>query len=342
MGRAMKVPSHAAACQTLLLQAADGGRGPVLFGDSFERASTAVLPFLVGEKFPTVYLEHPLAGDPFLDVTVLYNRLKPGTRIDSSVAAGSDAVLDWFSDVRDAHPGICFGFEIDAKEPDLPAAAVHFQPRSHTDMVAPFCETVGESERAELYLNLAECMPESWQLSFFGMFRGRPGSPLRVCGYLDRDEMDACAADPRHLANRFDEMGFSAYDGAMLAQVSELTAAAPGWGDFQLDVYPDGTLGNVFAIDVELCIEQPQAVRSSFADGPAARFMRLLEGWGAADGRWKLAAESAFACALPVELDDGADGRYAFTLMPHWVKARWADGVLQPAKLYHRARAALL
>jgi hypothetical protein len=28
--------------------------------------------------------------------------------------------------------------------------------------------------------------------------------------------------------------------------------------------------------------------------------------------------------------------------MPQWVKARWIDGVLQPAKLYHIASAGLL
>ena len=44
----------------LLLQAADEGRGPALFGESLGRAREAVLPFLVREHFPIVYLEHPL------------------------------------------------------------------------------------------------------------------------------------------------------------------------------------------------------------------------------------------------------------------------------------------
>lgn len=70
--------------------------------------------------------------------------------------------------------------------------------------------------------------------------------------------------------------------------------------------------------------------------------MELLEGWGAADGRWKQVIESAFARSLPVELDGGEAGRFAFTLMPQWAKARWTDGVLQPAKLYHLAHAGVL
>ncbi|MBQ9044037.1 MAG: hypothetical protein IJ111_14630 [Eggerthellaceae bacterium] len=118
------------------------------------------------------------------------------------------------------------------------------------------------------------------------MFRGRPGSPLRVCGYLGDAEKAACAADLEHLAAVFDAAGFAAYDGAMLSQVSALMAAAPG-------------------------------------------------------GRWRKAVRSAFARALPVELEGGI-GRYAFTLMPQWAKARWTGGELQPAKLYHFAHAGLL
>ena len=43
-----------------------------------------------------------------------------------------------------------------------------------------------------------------------------------------------------------------------------------------------------------------------------------------------------------VELDGGDTCRYAFTLMPQWTKARWIDGVLQPAKLYLIAKAGML
>ena len=71
------------AFQVLLLQAAEGGRGKVLFGESLQRAREAALPFMLGEEFPSVYLEHPLIGDPSLDVTVLFGGIKPGTRVDS-------------------------------------------------------------------------------------------------------------------------------------------------------------------------------------------------------------------------------------------------------------------
>ena len=112
--------------------------------------------------------------------------------------------------------------------------------------------------------------------------------------------------------------------------------------DFQFDIYPDSVLGSTFAIDIQFGIEQPEAVRKTFETGRGARVMDLLENWNATDDRWRMAIESTFARALPVECDDGTVGRFALTLMPQWLKARWTDGALQPAKLYHFAHAGLV
>ena len=335
----MRIPSHADAFEVLLLQAGDEGRGTTLFGESFSRARTAVRPFLTGDAFPDVYLEFPLKGDPFLDVTVLYDGRSVPTRADSAALAGAGAAIEWFAEASPRYDDICFGFELDTSKEELPRAAVHFQPREHTELVRPFCEALGEPWRADLYLALDERMPTGWPLAFFGMFRGRPGAPLRVCGYLGADEKLACAKDPSRLARVFDGIGFTAYDDPLLNQAAKLMAAAPSDLDFQFDVYPDGRLGTVFAFDVRFDARQPAAVREAFGNGPVADVMSLLEAWGAADRRWRLAADTAFASALPVELDGGRQARFAFTLMPQWVKVRWSDGMLQPSKLYLLANA---
>ena len=155
----MRAPSNATALEVLLLQAADDGRGARLFGPSLERARVACRPFMAVEEFPDVYLEFPLAGDPFLDITLLYGELGPGTRIDSPAAAGSEPMLDWCAGVQRDYDDVCCGFELDTKNEQLPAAAVHFQPRAHLELVAPFCEAIGEPERARLYLDLNDRMP---------------------------------------------------------------------------------------------------------------------------------------------------------------------------------------
>ena len=248
----------------------------------------------------------------------------------------------WFAGASKGIDGLSFGFELDTKEAELPQAAVHFQPRGHAELVRPFCEAVGEPERADLYLDLAARMPKAWRLSFFGLFRGRPGSPLRVCGYLGAHEKHCCAQDCSRLARVFDEAGFTAYDDALLSQAAELMAHAPGGLDFQFDVYPDGHLGTTFALDVQFEIQQPQAVRRAFSQGSVAEVMGMLAEWGAANERWRLAADAAFARAIPVVREDGSLGRYALSLMPQWGKVRWSDGMLQPSKLYLLAHAGLI
>ena len=338
----MKVPTHADAFEVLCLQAASDGRNEVLFGDCLQRARTSLRPFMLGREFPYVYLEFPLIGDPFMDVTMLYGLVDQGTHVDSPAAPHSDELFDWYAPLKRTFNDIAFGFELDVENPELPAAAVHFQPRAHRELVEPFCSVAGESERAALYLDLAERMPANWDLSFFGMFRGRPGSPLRVCGYLLPEEVSRCAEDAHHLPDVFGTVGFTAYDDAMLEQVRTLLAACSTYVDYQFDVYPDGSLGDTFALDIELDEKNPRAIQQSFSSGMSAQIMGMLEAWGAADERWKRAGSVGFARALPVELDDGSMGRYSFALMPHWLKARWRGGVLQPSKLYLSARAGLL
>ena len=68
----------------------------------------------------------------------------------------------------------------------------------------------------------------------------------------------------------------------------------------------------------------------------------LYERWGIADERWRLIPDTAFARSLPVTRADGTAAAYSFTLMPGWSKARWRNGVLQPAKFYLLGKAGVL
>jgi hypothetical protein len=60
-------------------------------------------------------------------------------------------------------------------------------------------------------------------------------------------------------------------------------------------------------------------VQRAFTQGLVSSVMEQLQNWGVADGRWKLAAQSAFERAIPVVREDGSIGRFALTLMPQWV-----------------------
>lgn len=338
----MKAPSYYDSFRVLLLQLADNNRTETLIGANALNACKACEPFLIGQEFPNVYLEFPLLEDPFLDVTLLYKKIEPHTYIDSAAAQGTEPIIDWYSTLQPDKDNITFGVELDTSNPALPRAGVHFQPRTRQDLVEPFCKAAGEPERAKLYLDFDARLPQNWSLSYFGMFRGRPESPLRVCGYLADSVKQEAARDTRYMADVFDAVGFSAYNDAMLAGLSQLMAVAPSGLDFQFDIFPDGHLSDVFALDAQFAIEQPEQVQASFTQGAALKLMELFETWGIADSRWRYAVDATFARALPIEREDGTLGKIAFTLFPQWTKARWKAGVLQPAKLYCCAGATLL
>ena len=71
------------AIRLLLSHAAADGREEMLFGDSYSRLCNIIPDFIKGEVFPSVYLEFPLCGRPFLDASVGYNRRTGNISVDS-------------------------------------------------------------------------------------------------------------------------------------------------------------------------------------------------------------------------------------------------------------------
>ena len=80
-----------------------------------------------------------------------------------------------------------------------------------------------------------------------------------------------------------------------------------------------------------------QEMKASSDSGCFARMMNLLESWGAADSRWRLAADMTLTRGLPAEDENGNLCLFAMLVQLDWVKARWRAAVLQNAKCYCRA-----
>ena len=159
--------------------------------------------------------------------------------------------------------------------------------------------------------------------------RGRPDAPLRVCGYLSPIELDVCTKDPGRIQNIFDQIGFRAYHPGMVRQLSALMAAAPINADYQFDVFPDGTLGETFALDICFDAVLPKEIPAYFREGKGGKLTELLTAWNVSDSRLETALKMAYAGAIPVN-----DRLYGYYLRLHWLKIRWTQGELQPAKLY--------
>jgi hypothetical protein len=111
-----------------------------------------------------------------------------------------------------------------------------------------------------------ERLPHAWTLAYFGMFRGRPNSPLRVSGYLDAKEAQACP-DPIRLKGVFDTVGFTSHAPEMLEQASTPPSTGQATAPTQFDAYPEGTLGDTFSFDSSYQIQRPELVPQNFEGG---------------------------------------------------------------------------
>ena len=310
------------------------GRGAALFGDDISSLSEKIAPFLIGSSFPNIYLEFPLIGKPFLDATIIYNNIESGTRISSVAAGDCSVLLDWYSEVSKKHQDISFGFELDTDAPENTQAAIHFQPRKSIELVEPFCKIIGEEARAKLYLKADKKMPDSWPLSYFGIFRGRKNAPLRVCGYMSDRAQSVGAKDPIEIKAVFDKVGFTDYNRLMLEQISKIMSLNYQGIDFQFDIYPDGRFGDTFSIDAELKEKSSEQIHKAFTNGVSANLMDILKSWNIADERVSLLQDLGLSRSIKIPNDDGTDSRFAFILKPDWVKIRWRHCCLQPSKCY--------
>lgn len=318
----------------LCIRAGEGGRDEKLFGGCIPRARQLFRPFVIGNRFPTVFLECPLAGVPFLDMTVLYGRLPEGCVVKSKYAEGCDELFRLYGRMKQDHPDICFGFELDTSKEEPGTAAVHLEPRDHIEVVEPFCEAIGEARYAKLYLQTAAKLADTMPPSFFGMFKGRSDAPLRVCGYLGREEMDGIINDRDFLLNFFKAVGFTAYDDAMVDEIVKLMQIVPCETDYQFDIYPDGKAGEVFSIDLRLNEQAAASVRKSFESGDAAKIMSHFSKLGIADDRISMLSEMATSLAFPSIDENGEITGRAMVIYPMWLKIRWKGAHLQNAKCY--------
>lgn len=338
MNSFLPIPDNETAFEMLLSVAGEDGRDNALFGGCIPRARKLIKPFVIGDRLPDIYLECPLKGDPFLDVTVLYDKLPEGACINSKYAGGSKELISCFTKMKEEYSDICFGFELDTSKEDPKDAAVHFEPRSHTDLAVPFCKAAGEDLYGKLYVDTVARLADTMPPSFFGMFRGRSDSPLRVCGYLGAREKKLIN-DTDGLVRFFDTIGFSTYDGRMLEDIKKVIKLSAMEVDYQFDIYPDKTVSDVFSIDVKLREKSAGSIRRSYQNGRFSELMSFLKDRNIADDRSDMISELATSFAFPVKKETGEITGFALVIQPSWFKIRWKGAQLQNAKCYSLLRA---
>lgn len=304
-----------------------------IFGSGPERAILAYQSFCAEGTHPSVIVECPLLGDASYDVLVgsYGNLLVLGTHLPKANPPACHAAYDWASTLG-GDSDVDLFFELDAAGPEGQHAGIHCRHKGDIGAALDFYQVIGESWRVPLYRSVVERLPKGWKADFAAVFAGRPGAPTRLELTLEEDERVRVGEDPAHLRACFDQMGFSAYDGAMLEGISRL-AAISLLDTFQFDILEDGKLGGTFSITSSY--ERTGAdFAGLFQDGGAvARICDTYEQMGLADGRWRLAERAVFAIKK-VALVDSEMRHVVMVSIPNCGKAKWIDTKPQPAKIY--------
>lgn len=331
----MRKPTQIEAFGALYSIAAADGRGEALFGDSFDQALEFYQRTLIGDGYPTAHLEFPLLGEPCLDLLSIHAKVPLGAKFAAGAGYGRQAMFDWFAEVgADTRAyNASVGLELDLSTGQTQTVGVYLQQRRHTQLVAPFLESVGEAARAQSYLETLERMPKGWPPSYVGLFPGREGTPLRIGGYMGGDEHARCAEDPAYLEGRFREIGFTAFDADMLDRCAEFMRLAPSI-DFQFDIMPDGSLGDTFGLSLSFNETKPREARECLSSGYGGQLMRVLQGWGLADSRWNQIAGSTYARSVGFEREDGTEGCFALCIRLNYAKVKFTSCEPRPAKFY--------
>lgn len=329
----MRKPSPAEAFDALYVLASGNGREEALFGDSFELARPAFQRTLIGDSYPAIYLEFPLLGKPCFDFLTVYGDVEPGSQFAPGAGFGYQNMFDWFSEIDKADGAVSCGIECDISTGETTIAGVYLQQRTQTELVAPFLDSIDEGGRTQAYFDVLSRMPKGWPPSYVGLFPGRAGTPMRIGGYMSHDELQRCADDPSHLRNRFQQIGFSAFDAPMLERCSEFMRIAPSV-DFQFDIMPNGTLGDTFGLSLSFNETYPREARACMETGYGSTLMQTLQDWGLADDRWKMIAGAAFARHVGYEREDGSEGRFALCIRFNFAKVKFKGCEPQPAKFY--------
>lgn len=200
-------PSRMTAFDALYAIAAGDGRGEALFGDGFGIARDVYERTLIGNGYPTAYIEFPLLGSPGFDLLTVHSAVRPGSRFAPGAGFGYQATIDWFSGICDKGVNASCGIELDTSVGETERAGVYLQYRKHTDLIAPFLASIGEEARAESYLAVADptvpeyaepCRNGGWQTRITS-FQITGGEPMAHRRFLDilreiyRRDMDVFA-----------------------------------------------------------------------------------------------------------------------------------------------------
>ena len=317
--------------------AADEGREQALFGSCAPLARKAFRRSLIGEGFPIVWFEIPLAGNPRFDLHVALSRkmLRAGAAFLPGTGNGYDRLFRWYAEDESGGGGLAFAYDVSEGRIDDPAVHVNVNNAPLSDMGRFFGLALGD-DAAQRYDRFVGRLPHGWRVWYAGVHPGRPGSPVRVDCFVAPELKEAYAADFALLERDLEACGFPCA-GTVLRDLAMPILRSPFGLELQFDVMDDGSPGPTLGISAGFSLGSARRARLLFEEGAAAELMGEVERLGLSDRRWSHLPGLVFATLVAF---DG--GSLALYCTPTFVKLRMRGGEPLDAKVYLQAGADIL
>ena len=316
--------------EILYALAARNGRDKALFGTCVPAAREAFIRSLIGNGFPELWFEVPLAGDPWFDFHALtsHEEISADDDLPETLVDGGRAAFAWFGQQRDVVRQLALSWDTGKGVAELPAVQLLVR-KDDAQVTCGFLEAVGRPDAKEAYRIFHSSLPDGWFACYAGVFPARLGHNLRVECIPTYGLQQMYADDPALLKKHLNQVGLTGL-GETIVDRCQLLAQMPFRLEFQFDVEPDGRVGTTFGASVRFAQPPRTGGWEGFAvDGSAGTLMRQVESWGLADERWRLLEETIFA----MRVSRGEESRVAYCY-PAFCKLRWREGEPVDAKAY--------
>lgn len=330
MARVRKALDRTSLYDIMYALVARGGREAELFGTCAPAAREAFSRSLVGEAFPELWFELPLAGEPWLDLHVLVSYADvAGTRASFSRQGGVYAdALSWFSS-QPPHVVRQLALSYDTSAGDVERPAVQLLVNG-SDVKVPlgFLEAVGRSDAMDSYRTFVRGMPGEWYACYVGAFPRRDAAAsswVRVECIVGDVSQRAYADDAELLRGHLSRVGMAGIGDGAIEGIRTL-ARSPFPLELQFNVGPDGMALPVVSASVRF---QPSDWIDAARRDEICRLAVWAQGLGLADGRWRQLAPTVFA-----KRATRAGSSATLSCFPAFVKLRWREGMAPDAKAY--------
>lgn len=325
--------------------AASDGRDAVLFGRGADQMRTAFARSQAGACFPRLWIELPLMGEPWCDVTVDFAQDDLAGAQEGF--AGHDGVyadtLSWYAQTK---PGSAdrFALAYDTSRGDIDRPALQLITHKNRtddalgfgmDVIQGFFDACGRPSDAETYRAFSEVLPADWEAFYMGVFPSREmaGSQrwVRVGAVVSRDAQRAYAEDAGLAREHMAGIGLGQGWDELAELLSEL-ARWPYQLELQFNVEPGGRVQPIVSISQRMMPIRHWADPALRKE--ALRLFAWAENRGWIDGRWRELEGTAFRRRVRAVGEEAVLSCY-----PAYLKLRWcADEPLQ-AKTYLLAQA---